>query len=124
MGSQALTLWTEPLAVVSDNLDRLLRFQAVDAQWGLMTKAQAVQLPRLPGGAYQRVGVSRVGHRNEGRHFPPLSLLRACGKRLCIAAKYSRLMSVISPGAVSGPVYLSDQHADAPILHPGARFEQ
>jgi hypothetical protein len=86
-----------------------------------MTKAQAVQLPRLPGGAYQRVGVSRVGHRNEGRHFPPLSLLRAL---LCIAAKYSRLMSVISPGAVSGPVYLSDQHADAPILHLGARFEQ
>jgi hypothetical protein len=27
LGSQALTLWTEPLAVVSDNLDRLSRFQ-------------------------------------------------------------------------------------------------
>ena len=110
--------------MVNDNLDRLSRFQAVDAQWGLMTKAQAVQLPGLPA-LIKSVchGSAARCDRNEGRHSPVAMLLRACGERLCIAAKF-RLMSVISPGAVSAPVYLSDQHADAPILHPGARFEQ
>ena len=96
MGSQALTLWTEPLTVVNDNLDRLSRFQAVDAQWGLMTKAQAVQLPRLPA-LIKSVchGLAARCDRNEGRHSPVAMLLRACGERLCIAAKF-RLMSVIS----------------------------